>query len=153
MSFVTLRDLNTDDTVLGADWQDIRENFEYLKSPASVLLLEAGPYVVSGDTFQWTDPDNLKFTLTTEGGPVVIFFGGYLSQWGTSGNGLVHVKVGTARPNVRAVATMDANNTRETFGFAFPWVLSPGDTEIGMEHLIWSGQFAINYAFVGAREF
>lgn len=153
MSFVTLRDLDTDDTVIGQDWQDLRDNFEYIKTPPQNFLIQVGPYTVSGASWQDTDPTNLKFTLSVDGGPVVVYFGCYVTGVPSTNTMTLRVLIGGVDPGVYGRSSIYYAADHANIAHAFPWVLEPGDHEIALQHYVSTGSTKINYAYVAAREF
>lgn len=77
-TWTTMNDLATDDLVTEADMDAIRGNIEYLLDPnkAVVLRNNGGVYSTTSTSFVDVDGTNVKVTLTTNGGPVLILASG-----------------------------------------------------------------------------
>lgn len=153
MTFVTLRDLDTDDTVLGQDWQDLRVNFEYLKSPPLIFANSPTLYLLSGESWQDTDPTNLKFILSTDGGPVFVSFGCFVNGNYSVNTLRLRVLIGGVDPFVYGRSSVYSDTEHENVGLAFPWLLAAGDHEFSFQHHVTDGTARIWYPYITAREF
>lgn len=81
MVWNTLVDLTNGDVVDETDMDEIRENIEYLLSPNKAIVVDASgnkstTSVYSGGGFVNIDGTNLTATITTHGGPVMVYFSG-----------------------------------------------------------------------------
>ena len=153
MSFVTLSDLNTGDTVLGADWQDLKNNFEYLKSPP--LNFKEGNWsnVVSGASWQDIDDENLNFTLSTDGGPVLVSWGCYIQGLDSLGEISIRLVISGDVPAVYGRARVNPSTDYESMGYTVPWVLAAGDHLIRLQCYLYTGSVRVTYPILAAREF
>lgn len=73
-SWTTMNDLSTGSLVTEADMDAIRENIEYLLDPnkQQVQRNNSGSYSTTSTVFVDVDATNVKSTVTTNGGPVLV---------------------------------------------------------------------------------
>lgn len=78
MAWATLTNLSTNDLVTEAHMDAIRGNIEYLLDPNKVTTEYNGGsgYSTTSTSFVDVDGTNVKVTLTTNGGPVLVIFSG-----------------------------------------------------------------------------
>ena len=77
-TWTTMNDLSTGDLVTEADMDAIRGNIEYLLNPNedNTAYLKGSNISATNNTWQDVDATNLSLTITTYGGPVLIYFSG-----------------------------------------------------------------------------
>lgn len=85
MPFTALTDLATGDLVTEAEYDKIRENFDYMLLPNGDLILhsEGGTYSITNvTTFQDIDGTDLSIDVTTYGGRLLLIFECHISATG-----------------------------------------------------------------------
>lgn len=78
-TWTPMNELVTGDLVTEADMAALRENITYLLAPNRASAIStAGTLTTTSLVFVETDPDNLRLSLQTHGGPVLVSFTGSL---------------------------------------------------------------------------
>jgi len=81
--WTTMNDLSTGDLVTEADMDAIRGNIEYLLDPNHQRIRrDAGNYTTTSTSFVDVDAANLRISLETHGGPVLVCLTGAASMNG-----------------------------------------------------------------------
>lgn len=100
-TWTSMTNRSAGDTITEADWDAYQGNLEYLLSPnASAAKYNAGShYSTTSGSFANVDATNVAATITTYGGPVLVWFNGVLTATGgtTSSDGAFDVTVDGTR--------------------------------------------------------
>lgn len=152
MTFVTLRDLNTDDTVLGQDWQDVRDNFEFLKVSNYQYGYVAGAIAATGASWQWTHDIVLKFVFSSLGTLATVYCGGLAQGYGAYKDIYFRLMVGGVAHEVEVWPRMAQQWNRQSWGFSYPFPLLAGDHEIGLQHYVTVGPVELRHLYLAVRE-
>ncbi len=97
MAWSTMRDIDTGELVTEADMDAIRGNIEYLLDPPVERHLAASTPGTTSTSWVDADATNLKATLTTSGGPVLVIVSGSTSQTGAASSNFFDVAVDGTR--------------------------------------------------------
>jgi hypothetical protein len=98
MSFISLRNLIAGNIVLGDDWQDIKNNFDYLNALPDFYQPITDEYLGASTGWDWLDNPALNFNIEAGGGPVLFFFGGILTGSDPANLAEISMKIGAAYP-------------------------------------------------------
>ncbi|MBN2470711.1 MAG: hypothetical protein JXN59_08315 [Anaerolineae bacterium] len=84
-TWTTMNELVTGDLVTEADMAALRENISYLLAPNRACAFStAGNITTTSNVFVEIDPDNLRLSLQTHGGPVLVSFIGSMAASATT---------------------------------------------------------------------